>query len=133
MIGPWNFYSLDFKKISDRVIKEISRSSLSLKAAVCLLEDVELVLLQPENEYTLFSDFIKKFGQGIFCLSFKVYDYQNSIESARDTGIEIIQSLDLNGKNISFLDTTKDLKFVSCISDSSPILEGLKSYDTYPK
>lgn len=117
-IGPWDIYYFnspapkDNKFSNDTVYNEY-------KAAVCIIEDVELVLLEPEN-LSRFTDAIKKRVQGPYFVSFEVDDYEKSLKTCDGKKIETIYSGKLNGRRFSFLNTYRDLKFIACILEYKP-------------
>jgi hypothetical protein len=114
MMGPWDFSGIDNKTAGDMNVHGRD-ADFSFKMAVCQLEDVELVLVKPEDNVSIFSDFSRSKRQGPFFITFKVDDFQKTLEMAGSMGISEIQHFSLEDTESSFLDTRADLGFVTCI------------------
>ena len=121
MIGPWDFFSINDKTTAGMKVRG-KETGFSYKISVCQLEDVELALVMPEDDKSIFSDFSRIGRQGPFYITFKVDDYQNASEAAADMGISEIQCFSWQDRRISFLDTRSDLGFVTCIHEEVPIM-----------
>jgi methylmalonyl-CoA/ethylmalonyl-CoA epimerase len=112
-IGPWKLYDLSFRGEKDK--KSINKSSNVIKTAIYKLNDVELVLIEPEsNDNILFKDLMKR-GSGPYFITFQVDDYEKTLNIFMKKEGEIVLSGNWYGRRFSFLDTRKDLKFITCI------------------
>ena len=112
-IGPWKLYDLSFRGEKDK--KSINKSSNVIKTAIYKLNDVELVLIEPEsNDNILFKDLMKR-GSGPYFITFQVNDYEKTLNIFMKKEGEIVLSGNWYGRRFSFLDTRKDLKFITCI------------------
>jgi hypothetical protein len=116
MIGPWDFFSINDKTATGMEVLG-KEADFSYKVAVYKLEDVELALVMPEEGISIFSDFSRTGRQGPFYITFEVDDYQNALEAAFDMGISERQCFSWRDRKISFLDTRRDLGFVTCIGE----------------
>lgn len=130
-IGPWKFYRFNPKEVEDMRFMG-KKVSYYYKMAVCNLEDVELALVQPEDNISIFSTFIKKINQGPCFVSFEVDNLCNILELVNDRGINVTQSGIWHGRKFSFINSEADLKFSSCIYESNPGFEKPNPYRIYP-
>jgi|GEM_PF-310145 len=130
-IGPWKFYRFNPKEVEDMRIMG-KKVPYYFEMAVCNLEDVELALIQPKDNTSIFSTFIKKFSQGPCFVSFEVDNLCNFLELVNHKGMHIIQSGSWYGRRFSFINSEVDLKFTSCIYESDPGFEKPKPYRVYP-
>ncbi len=106
-IKPWDIY--DFEKEDDLKIKA--------KMAFSRVGNIILKLIEPKND-SLFSDFLSKNGEGIHHLKMEVNDYQKAMKYLLSKGIKVIYSGNYREKiNFSFIDTAKNLNFITEISD----------------
>jgi hypothetical protein len=129
-IGPWELYDRGYSikgynNMNDEYFTE-------QRIATCSIDDVELVLIQPEDNSGILADAIKKGGQGPYFVSFEVDDYKKALNSAVEAGIMIIQDGNWQGRRFSFLNTKKDLKFITCIIENGQEFKKSVPYRKYP-
>ena len=130
-IGPWKFYVFSPTEVEDMKIMD-KKVTYCFKMAVCSLEDVELTLVQPKDNISIFSKFIKENGKGPCYVSFEVDNYENVLEFVKGRGMNVIQSGNWYGRKFSFLNSRVDLKFIACIYETNPEFEKPKPYRIYP-
>lgn len=115
-IGPWKIYDIKSEEIN--FTGKSTGSPFKLKVAVCVLQGVELILLQPVDTESIIPSFLKKRQKGPFLVSFEIDDYEKSLKFADQRGLEIIGDGEWSGRRFSILDSFKDLKFIACIISS---------------
>lgn len=130
-IGPWKFYRFNPTEVEDMRFMG-KKVSYCYKMAVCNLEGVELALVQPEDSSSIFSTFIKKFGQGPCFVSFEVDNLCNALELVNNKGMNVTQSGIWYGRRFSFINSEADLKFSSYIYEYNKGFEKPNPYRIYP-
>ena len=131
-IGPWKFYRFDPSEVSGMELMG-EKAGHFFTAAICILEDVELVLVQPEDDLSIFSKFLKNTGQGPFFVGFEVDNADKILEVARNKNMVITQSGNWYGRKYSFINSENDLKFSACILEKAKDFEKPEPYKVYPE
>lgn len=75
--------------------------------AFCYIGEIEMELIQPITEPTIYHDFLKTNGEGIHHLGFDVNNIETKINICKDFGIDIIQRGERKGGKFAYLDTWK--------------------------
>lgn len=76
--------------------------------------DLQMELIQPNEEPSIWREHLDQFGEGIHHISFNVNGMQKTIQACEDWGMELLQKGEYRGGNgrYAFMDALKDLKVV---------------------
>jgi len=114
--GPWELYKYYSPKVKDMYYmgKKINQEFITT-APVPMIGEVELELIEPESEKNIYADFLKKYNrEGIQHVSFTYnLSFVEVLAFHRNKGHKILQKGNINGAIYIYVDTTKDLKFIS--------------------
>ena len=108
-IGPWNIY--DFGKENNPGFKA--------KMAFCRLGNLLFKLIEPKS-VSIFSEFLEKSGENIHHIKMEVQDYEKTLRYLQSRGVKTTLSGCFTDEvRFSFLDTSKDINFITEISNKS--------------
>ncbi|HNR13367.1 MAG TPA: VOC family protein [Thermodesulfobacteriota bacterium] len=112
-IGPWLIYDFNNDVVGDMRVHG-KRSDYVIKMAVCRFYDVEFELIEPRDDKSDYSDFLKKHGPGVHHIAFDTDDYDVFMKEMSTRGNAEIQGGHYRPKDIdfSYIDMSKDLGFV---------------------
>ena len=82
-------------------------ADFSLRMAFCSLGPVELELIEPVTEPTIYHDFLKEKGDGIHHLGFDVKDIDERIKICAKMGIDVLQMGRTPAGGFAYLNTEK--------------------------
>ena len=90
----------------------------------CFIGSIQIELIEPLDE-SIYTDFYKKHGEGLHHLKMEVDGYDKTLNLLQSKGIEVVQSggAHLGKRRYSYLDTKKDISFITEIADGSPDFE----------
>jgi len=118
-IGPWNIYYFNPKKIKN-MIRNNKRVDHEFMVATTTLGNIEMELMQPLDDKSIYAEFIKKQGEGIHHIAYDVGDYDKAMKFFISKGLIVTQQGDIGGHIYTYLSTEKDLK------------QSIKIYKTLP-
>ena len=77
-------------------------------------EDLQMELIQPNEEPSIWREHLEEFGEGIHHISFNVKGMQKTIQACEGWGMELLQKGEYRGANgrYAFMDALTDLKVV---------------------
>jgi methylmalonyl-CoA/ethylmalonyl-CoA epimerase len=96
-----------FEQLLGLELEEIKESQQhKIKAALFKVGETKIELLEPLNNDSPISKFLKKRGQGIHHIAFKVDDIEKMLEQLKAKGVALIDEkprVGIEGKKIAFL------------------------------
>ena len=108
-IGPWEIY--DFEEENNLRFKA--------KMAFCRLDNLLFKLIEPKS-VSIFSEFLEKSGENIHHIKMEVQDYEKTLHYLQSRGVKtILSGFFADEVRFSFLDTSKDINFITEISNKS--------------
>lgn len=110
-IGPWEIYKID-KKTTKEMKRNGKDKEFEYIVAMHKMGNIELELVQPIDENSLYYEFLKKHGPGLHHIGFKIVDFDKVSEFFNKKGIIPHQSGIWEGKFFAHMKTEKDLNFV---------------------
>jgi len=118
-IKPWHIKNYNSKNLSDMRVHG-KKKNYSMKIAFSKVGNVMFKLIEPTSD-SIYTEFHKKYGEGIIHdLKMEVKNYKKSLELFKSIKIKTIQSGNYLGKiGYSYLDTSRDINFITEIADSS--------------
>lgn len=110
-IGPWEVHLYTEKNLKDMTVRG-EKVNYSMKAAFCQYFNVQLELIEPLDDQTIYSEFLQKNGPGFHHIAFDTKNHDDVVRKLEVKGNEKLQSGDYNGKGFTYLNTEKDLGFI---------------------
>ena len=111
-MGPWNIYNFNPSKIRD-MIRNDKRVDHKFHIAQCFLGDIEMELIEPLDEKSIYAEFLKEHGEGIHHVAYEVEDYDEAMKFFRNKGLIVTQqgNRSFTGDLIyTYISTEQDLK-----------------------
>ena len=132
-IGPWKIYEFNPDTVED-MIRDDKRLDQRFRIALCNnIGDIEMELIEPLDDKSLYAEFIKEHGEGIQHLAYEVEDYDKAMEFFRSKGLVATQQGKWFGKFLyTYLGTEKDLKHTIEIYKSDPDFIYPEPDEVYP-
>lgn len=110
-IGPWEIYKIDKETTKDMKRNGVEKE-FEYIVAMCEMGNIELELVQPIDENSVYYEFLKNHGPGLHHIGFKVKDFDKAMEIFNKRGVIPHQSGTWKGKFFAHMKTEKDLNFV---------------------
>jgi len=131
-IGPWSIYEMNPDTIQNMVIRD-KPEPYAMRAAITFIGSVMIELIEPLDDKSIYSEFLKQHGEGIHHILFDVEDHDKTVQIFKDRGIGILQAGSNKGLKFTYFDTTKELGLISEIRGG--VLSGdlPKPDDIYPR
>jgi methylmalonyl-CoA/ethylmalonyl-CoA epimerase len=132
-IGPWAIYNIGPDTVEEMTVRGKATGHAFL-AAVAMMGDVMIELIQPLDDKSIYAEFLKEHGDGIHHILFNVEDYDKTISFFQGKGIGILQGGANKGGKWAYFDTTKELGLISEIyKTTAGTTELPEPDDVYPK
>lgn len=113
-IGPWRFYKYFYPKSKDMYYNEEELFTQKFTTAATMIGEVEQELMEPGDDYNVYSEFIIFHGEGLQHISFNYnLGFNESVEFHKKLGHKIKQRGSINGALYVYIDSMKDLKVIS--------------------
>lgn len=110
-IGPWEIYKID-KETTIDMKRNGESKEFEYIVAMCEMGNIELELVQPIDENSVYYEFLKNHGPGLHHIGFKIKDFNKVRDFFNKKGIIPHQSGVWSGKFFAHMKTEKDLNFV---------------------
>lgn len=112
-IGPWKFYTFDDDTTTNM---EVNRKPVkyAMKLGLCDFFDVQLELIEPLDDLSIYSDFLKEHGPGLHHIACGTTEnYHDTIEKLGKMDIPFVQSgTDAGGMDFGYVDIMRDLGLI---------------------
>ncbi len=89
-IGPWERLTLDASNTREMTVRNELRD-YAMKLAFTYIGSLHWELIEPLDDRSIYSEFLKKHGEGIHHVAFDVEDYQETLTFCRGKGIDMLQ------------------------------------------
>ena len=113
ILGPWEFFKFNPSTVKDMSVNGKKRNH-SFDIALCKIGGVQLKLVKPNDDQSIFSKHLSRFGEGLHHVSFSVDDLSRIPEKIKSQGEKIIQSGNWYGQKYAYFSTENKLKFTAC-------------------
>jgi len=111
-IGPWKIYTISSNTVNN-LVKHDNKTGFSYKVAMSYIGDIEWELVEPLDEKSIYSDFLKIHGQGFHHFAFEVKNFDEVLTDLKAKGKKVLQSGDWQGTKFAHISTEDDLGFVT--------------------
>jgi methylmalonyl-CoA/ethylmalonyl-CoA epimerase len=92
------------------------------KIAWIAIGNVELEIIEPQDEESVYAQFLRDKGPGIHHVMFAVSDYDKCNESMIENNVEVLGSGELQQTRFQMFDTEKDLGFICEIAEGEALI-----------
>lgn len=113
------FFSMDIPEIiiTDEYEKAQAEyrghpSKARAKLAFFQLENLDIELIEPDEEKSVWREFLEEHGEGIQHIAFEIKGMQQKIELFARDGMELVQKGEYTGGRYAYIDTTKAINTV---------------------
>lgn len=110
-IGPWKISEISSNTVDD-LYKHDNKLDFSYRVAMCDIGNLEWELVEPLDDKSIYSDFLKEKGPGFHHVAFEVKDYDAAETTLKSSGIKILSSGNWQGTRFAHFETENDLDFV---------------------
>ena len=131
-IGPWAVYEFNPDTVKNMIVRGKGQE-YAMRVALADIGGVELELIEPKDDRSIYAEFLNKHGEGIHHLAFDVKDYNATMEFFHGKGHQILQGGTWSGETYTYLDTRKDLGVISEIYKRTPDFREPPPDSIYPK
>ena len=110
-IGPWDIYNLYPGKIKD-LTKGDKSADFSMKVAITNIDSMEIELIQPLDEKSIYFEFLKIHGEGLHHLGVDLLKNRSTKNLLNEMGLKSIQSGKWSNETWTYYDSIDDLGFI---------------------
>jgi len=107
-IGPWSIYTFDPNTVKNMILRG-KREDYIMRLALAQIGNVQWELIQPLDEKSIYAEFLKVHGEGLHHVALGTRSYNETMELAKEKGINLIQGGTWFGFTYTYLDTRDDL------------------------
>ena len=130
ILGPWEFFKFNPSTVNDMRVNG-KKQDHSFDTAVCKIGGIELKLVKPNDDKSIFSKHLYNFGEGLHHVCFSVSNLNRTFEEIKSQGKKIIQSGSWYGQKYAYFSTENDLKFNACFYEEKDDFKRPDPYYTY--
>ncbi len=132
-IYPWNVWEYDSSIVEDMEVFS-KRKNHKMLIATCKSLNIDLEIIEPLDNISIYSEFMDHYGEGLHHLNFEICDYDHMMNSFASKGIGTAQYGNLLGKHkYAYLDTFQELNYYIEISKNFPGYKRIPPLYTYPE
>jgi len=131
-IGPWKIYTLNSKTVKN-LVKYDNKTDFSYKIALTHIGNIEWELVEPLDEKSMYSDFVKNHGYGLHHIAFGVKNFDEALTKLKAGRGKVLQSGDWHGTKFAHISVEDDLGFVIELFKFSTNYKNLEPEKVYPK
>lgn len=131
-IGPWAIYDFTPEVVQDMVIRG-EPVKYAMRLAIATIGTFQIELIQPLDDKSIYSEFLKSHGDGVHHLLFDVDNFDQTVGFFQEKGFGILQGGCFSGARYSYFDTTEELGFITEIHHMPPNATLPEPDDFYPK
>jgi len=113
-IGPWEFYKYYYPKTKDMSYNNELLFTQKFTTAATMIGEIEQELMEPGDDYNVYSEYINWYGEGLQHVSFNYnLSFNEAVKLHKELGHKIKQSGNINGAIYNYIDSMDDLKVIS--------------------
>lgn len=132
-IGPWTFSDFTAETTTEMKV-DGQPTPYSMRLALCDCLNVQLELIEPFDELSVYAAFLREHGPGIHHIAVAMRDgYGKTIATLGELGHPVVQSgRDSGGMDFAYVDIMKDLGIVVELCNPPPDFVPPAADFTYP-
>lgn len=123
-LDDWRFNEVDTLKGKGSNFRT-GNKAIDAKALIAWipLGSVELELIEPRDDDSVYAEFLRVKGPGIHHVMFEAPDYKNCVNHMNSCGISTLASGELQDTRFHLFDTLADLGLICEIAEGGPLIE----------
>jgi len=130
ILGPWEFFKFNPSTVKDMHVSGKNQNH-SFDTAICKIGGIQLKLVKPNDDKSIFSKHLSRFGEGLHHVCFSVNDLDMVSEKIKSQGKKTMQSGNWHGQKYAYFSTENDLKFTACFYEEKESFKRPDPYYTY--
>jgi hypothetical protein len=115
-IGPWHVYEFNPDTVED-MTRDGEPARFAMRLALAMVGDVQLELIEPLDDSSIYADFLRSHGGGLHHLGLAAPGFRETKSLLEERGHRTITGGTYNGVEFAYLSTDRDLGFISEIFD----------------
>jgi len=122
-ISNWNINYVDTDEGKGRNFR-VDGEDVSVKAKIAWTNvgDIELELIEPQDDNSVYARYLRSNGPGVHHLMFGTSDYQNTVDDMHRKGVKSIASGELQATKFQLFDTIEMLGTISEFAEGDALL-----------
>ena len=118
-IGPWEVYGFDPGNVAD--MREDGKPvGRSWRLAIAYVGQVQWELIEPRDDESVYARFLAETGGGLHHVGVAVADFDETVAAQAERGNGVLLGGEYKGIRFAYLDTVRDLGFVTEIFSGAP-------------
>jgi methylmalonyl-CoA/ethylmalonyl-CoA epimerase len=130
-MGPWNIWDINADKLTEIANPEETKG-YEYRIAQTNIGNTLWELIEPRDKKSIFHNFLKTHGEGLYNLGYSVTDFDKAIDFFNKVKIKLEYGGNWFGKRFAYLDTYNDLKHIAEIYSFQEDFNLLKPSYIYP-
>ena len=118
-IGPWEIYEFDPGNVAD-MREDGEPVERSWRLAIAYVGQVQWELIEPLDEESVYARFLAETGGGLHHVGVAVPDFDEAVAEQAARGNGVLLGGEYKGIRFAYLDTVRDLGFVTEIFSVAP-------------
>jgi 4-hydroxyphenylpyruvate dioxygenase-like putative hemolysin len=116
-LGPWNVFNLEPSNFEDTTVHG-KKQEFSFRVGFAVIGGLEFELIEPLDDKSIYSEFLKEKGPGLHHLAFEVDDFGKTVDILKGKGVDIIQGGRVkDSMGFAYLGTEKQFNCITEIYD----------------
>jgi methylmalonyl-CoA/ethylmalonyl-CoA epimerase len=122
-LSDWHFNEVDTESGKGANFRSANKPIVArANIAWIQLGNVELELIEPRDEHSVYAQFLRENGPGIHHVMFATADYDVCVNRIQANAIPVLGSGELQHTRFQLFDTEADLGMICEIADGDPLL-----------
>lgn len=130
-VGPWTVYDFNPSTVSNMIIDD-KREDYAMRLALCNIGKVQWELIEPQDDKSIYADFLKKHGDGLHHVAFGVENYDQAMAHFRERGMRVCQGGTWHGLTYTYFDCEDTFAAIAEIYNTPPDFQWPRADATYP-
>jgi len=118
-IGPWEIYGFDPQNVSE-MREDGEPVERAWRLALAQVGQVQWELIQPLDDESVYARFLDEKGGGLHHVGVAVPDFDQTVAAQAERGNSVLLGGEYKGIRFAYLDTARDLGFVTEIFSGAP-------------
>jgi 4-hydroxyphenylpyruvate dioxygenase-like putative hemolysin len=122
-IDDWNINYVDTDNGKGRNFR-VDGEDVSVKAKIAWtnIGDIELELIEPQDDNSIYARYLRSNGPGVHHLMFGTSDYQDTLDNMQQKGVKNIASGELQATRFQLFDTVDMLGTISEFAEGDALI-----------
>ena len=122
-VGDWNINYVDTDHGKGRNFR-VDGKEVAVKAKIAwtMIGDIELELIEPQDDSSIYAEYLRSNGPGVHHLMFGTSNYQHTVEEMHRHGVESFMSGELQSTEFQLFDTRQMLGTNCEIAMGNPLI-----------